>query len=103
MLKTRYEVDLLPNISGVLLKKTWWQNLKDQFCTHYKKSSSTGSGRVEQNIIWKFYKEMSFMKCFIYTGEYLVLHFRREGNCSDEDSDNTNNNVADNVKNEAGV
>ena len=73
MYKRRYEVDLdvdvNPNISVILLKKTWWQNLKDQFHTQYKKSSSAGSGWVEQNIKWKFYKEMSFMKNFIYTRE----------------------------------
>ena len=55
-----------------MVKDIWTQNLRDQFRTQLKKENSgSGGNQPTKKIAWQFYKEMSFMKRFIYSRRYL--------------------------------
>ena len=55
-----------------MVKDIWWQNLWNQFRTQLKKEKSgSGGNQPAKKIAWQFYKEMSFMKRFIYSCRYL--------------------------------
>ena len=51
------------------VKVMWWQNLRDQFRTNYKQEKSGGGGGNPKGkqVQWHFYKEMSFMKNYMYS------------------------------------
>ena len=51
------------------VKVTWWKNLRDQFRTNYKQEKSGGGGGNPKGkqVQWHFYKEMSFMKNYMYS------------------------------------
>ena len=54
------------------VKDIWWQNLRDQFRTQLKKEKCvSGGNQPAKKIALQFYKEMSFMKRFIYSCRYL--------------------------------
>ena len=60
------------------IKSVWWQSLRDQFRTNYKlererKSGSEGGDAKGKAITWVFYKEMAFMKKFVYTRPYVAF------------------------------
>ena len=55
-----------------MVKDIWWQNLRDQFRTQLRKEKSgSGGNQPAKKIAWQFYKEMSFIKRFIYSRRYL--------------------------------
>ena len=59
------------------IKNVWWQSLRDQFRTNYKlerewKSGSGGDAKAKA-ITWVFYKEMAFMKRYVYTRPYVAF------------------------------
>ena len=52
----------------------WWTSLKDQFRRTYKaqKSGSGGVSAGEKRIQWQFYNEMSFIRNYIYSRQYVL-------------------------------
>ena len=55
------------------VKEVWWQNLRDQFRTQLKKEKSgSGGDQPAKKIAWQFYREMSFMKRFMYSRRYTT-------------------------------
>ena len=57
-----------------MIRDTWWESLKNQFRNKLReRSGAEGDTQKEKVEKWTFWREMSFMKCFVYKRGYVTF------------------------------
>ena len=57
-----------------MIQDTWWESLKNQFRNKLReRSGAEGDTQKEKVEKWTFWREMSFMKCFVYKRGYVTF------------------------------